>query len=138
MYSKVLKVVWIISMLAVLATLFYTYAGLSENMTLGLLEASLNKDWFFYFSLLLLAVFNATAFVLPRFLALERLIGWYYGLLSTLHLFLLSVFIFVYIINSQEKYDYTRLGPMVYGAFLLFMAWLLAFFFIRKDRQPVG
>lgn len=137
MYSKVLKVVWIISMLAASATLFYAYAGLQENVVMGWGGLVLDRSGLFYAVLLLMAVFNTSAILVSRLGFHQSVVGWYYGLLATLHLFLITVFIVVAILNSQEKYDFVNLGPMVIGTFLLFIGWLASFFFIRKS-DPVS
>lgn len=137
MYSKVLKVVWIISMVAAVATFFYSYASLQDLVSFGLEGVIIGKNTFFYISLLLLALFNTTAFIFPRLVNAEILRAWYYGLVAVFHLFLCSVFILVAILNSDERYDYTSVGPMVYGSFILLMGWILAFPILRY-RQSAG
>jgi len=136
MVSKVFKVLLIISLLAVSAVLFYTYASLGETVRLGDGAPVFSRSGFFYTSLGIIVLFNFLAFPLMKILRTDLQKAWYSGFLICLHLFLSAIFIFTAILNSNEKYDYSRLGPAVYGSVILLCVWILLYpallFYQRK------
>lgn len=127
MVSKIFKVLWIISLLAAVAVFFYTYASLQEVVNLGVDELPFSRTGFFYGSLAILVLFNGLSFPVRTLVSSDLRLGWFYGLLVCLHLFLSATFIFIGILNSNEKYDYLQLGPAVIGSFSLFCGWILLF-----------
>lgn len=136
MYSKIFKTIWVISLLAVTVTFLYAYATLPEAVSFGL--GSTTRGSFFYWALFLLGGMNCTAFILPKSLSRDALVAWFYGALATFHLFVIGIFVFIGIVNSNENYDYSRLGPMVIGSFVLFCGWLLALPWILKGKPSVS
>lgn len=135
MYSKIFKTIWVISLLAATGTFLYAYATLPETVVFGL--GTTSRGSFFYAALILLTVMNSAAFILPKLLDSDTLIAWFYGALATFHLFAVSSFIFLGVINSNETYDYSRLGPMVIGSFALFCGWLLVLPWVIRKKQAV-
>lgn len=127
MVSKVFKVIWIITLLMVCGVFFYAYSAIQEQVSLGTGAPVISKTLFFYLSVTLIAVFNGLAFTVVRFLKSDWQRSWFYGVLSCLHTFLSSTFIFVAIINSNERFNYLSLGPVLIGAFVLLVGWLLSF-----------
>lgn len=127
MVLKVFKVIWIISLLAVCAVFFYAYSTLQEQVVLGMDIPTISKTLFFYSFISIIAVFNGIAFGALKIFGDYWKRAWFYGLLTTLHLFLSATFIFLAIINSNERYDYGNLGPTVVGSFVIFILWILAF-----------
>ena len=138
MVSKVFKVIWIISLLAVVSVLFYTYAALGEQVSLGSGLPVISRSGFFYGALAVLTVFNAMSFPVMSMLKTALQQAWFYGLLICLHLFMSSVFIFAGILNSNEKYDYSRLGPAVYGSFALFCIWIVLYPIVLIYQRRLG
>ena len=126
MYSKIFRVIWIISFLAVLVVFFYAYAALQDTVHLGLGTLAVSRSGFFYFLLSLLALTNASGVASGKLLSDDFLKSWFYGLLASMHLFLIAALVFLAILNSNEQYDYSRLGPFVILAFGLFAGWMLA------------
>ncbi len=127
MVSKIFKVLWIISLLAAVAVFFYTYASLQDVVNLGVQQLPFSRTGFFYGTLAVLVLFNGLSFPVRSLVTSDLKLGWFYGLLVCLHLFLSAVFIFIGILNSNEKYDYLQLGPAVIGSFSLFCLWILLF-----------
>ncbi|MFZ9982240.1 MAG: hypothetical protein ACO3FI_09440 [Cyclobacteriaceae bacterium] len=125
MISKVFKVIWIITLLMVCGILFYTYSALSDQVSLGLKNTIVSRSVFFYGSIILIALFNGLAFSVVRVLKEDWKKSWFYGLLCCLHIFLSSTFIFIAILNSNERFDYIRLGPALAGSLILLVGWVL-------------
>lgn len=126
MIARIFKVIWIISLISVSVVFFYTYAALRSDVNLGVNLQSFNKETFFYLTVALIGVFNMLVFPVQRMLKSEFNISWFYGLLTCLHFFLISILIMLTVINSNEKYDYDNLGPILILSFALFSCWILA------------
>ena len=109
-----------------LAVFFYAYAALQESVQLGLGALTVSRSGFFYLVLSLLALTNGSGVASGRLLSVDFIKSWFYGLLASMHLFLIAAMIFLAILNSNEQYDYSRLGPFVILSFVLFAGWLLA------------
>lgn len=127
MVLKVFKVIWIISLLAVCAVFFYAYSTLQEQVSMGMELPAVSKTLFFYSFISIIAVFNGIAFGGINLFGQSWKKVWYYGVVTVLHLFLSATFIFLAIVNSNERYDYENLGPTVIGSFLFFVLWISAF-----------
>jgi hypothetical protein len=128
MILKIFKVVWFVSLLAMVGAFVYSYASWPEVVGLGE-EASaysLHKGMLFYLCLGLAGIFNAVVFVIPRFQFSEAFAAWFYGLVISFHAFFISVFIFITIFNSAENYDYAQVGPILYASTGLLLVWMAA------------
>ncbi len=126
MIARIFKVIWIISLISVSLVFFYTYAAIQSDVNLGVNIQSFDKETFFYLTVALIGLFNMLAFPVQRILKSDFNISWFYGLLACLHFFLISILIVLSVINSNEKYDYTNLGPLLILSFVLFSGWILA------------
>ena len=126
MIARIFKVIWIISLISVSLVFFYTYAAIQSDVNLGVNLQSFDKETFFYLTVALIGLFNMLAFPVQRILKSDFHISWFYGLLACLHFFLISILIVLSVINSNEKYDYTNLGPLLILSFVLFSGWILA------------
>jgi hypothetical protein len=109
----------------VCAVFFYAYSAFPDQVSLGFGEAVISKSVFFYSSVILIALFNGLAFTVVRFLKEDWKKSWFYGLLCCFHIFLSSTFIFIAILNSNERFDYLRLGPALAGSLILLVGWVL-------------
>lgn len=126
MIARIFKVIWIISLISVSLVFFYTYAAIQSDVNLGVNLQSFDKETFFYLTVALIGLFNMLVFPVQRILKSDFNISWFYGLLACLHFFLISILIVLTVINSNEKYDYTNLGPLLIMSFALFSGWILA------------
>lgn len=126
MIARIFKVIWIISLISVSVVFFYTYAALQADVKLGVNLQSFNKETFFYLTVALIGIFNMLVFPVQRMLKSEFNISWFYGLLTCIHFFLISILVMLTVINSNEKYDYDNLGPILILSFALFSCWILA------------
>lgn len=129
MVFRVFKVIWFFSLLATTTVLFYVYASLPEIVSLmeGAGSASISREHFFYIALAVLAAFNMLVFVLRRLYSIGEeawnVVAWFYGLVIFLNLFLLVSLSFASLINSGERFDYPRIGVIIYGSITLLAVW---------------
>ena len=125
MILTVFKVVWFVSLLAMTGVFIYCYASWPQVVNFSEQEgtATLDKGTLFYSCLALVAVFNALVFVVSRMKYSDAFSTWFYGLVASFHAFLVSGFIFITIFNSQEKYDYSMVGPTLYASIILLILW---------------
>jgi hypothetical protein len=125
MIVKIFKLIWLISLLVMLGVFVYCYASWPQMVSLSETEESqsVDKSVLFYVCLGLAGAFNAMVFVVTRFQFSHAFVCWFYGLVISFHVFFVSGFIFITIFNSNEKYDYSMVGPMVYGGIVLLLIW---------------
>jgi len=130
MILKIFKGVWFFSLVALFVLFFYIYAGLPEEVVFSETEGSLSisRNGFFYSSLVLFALVNTLVFVVSRLLSdgSQGFTSWFYGLVVTFNFFFLSSLGFMHVLNGGERYDYSQMGPMVYGSLILLCAWMLS------------
>ncbi len=130
MVLKITKAVWFFSMLVCLGVLLYIYASLGEIVTLldGEAPWTITRDAFFYVVMSSIAIMNVMAFVINKLYSAdaEEFKSWFYGLIVTLNIFFVIGLSFVSLINSGEKFDYERIGVVIYGSVLLIVLWTLA------------
>ncbi len=128
MILKIFKVVWFVSLLAMVGAFLYSYASWPQVVGIGEepLAYSLDKGILFYLCLGLTGIFNALVFVVGRYQFSEAFASWFYGLIISFHAFFISVFIFIAIFNSAENYDYAQVGPILYASTGLLIVWMAA------------
>jgi hypothetical protein len=146
MALKILKVIWFFSLLATLAVFMYVYASLPEAVVVSESGESftLSKEAVFYIALAMIAVSNALVFAVSRIYPKkdEDFIAWFYGMIACTNLFFIVGLSFVSLYNSGEKYDFSRLGVIIYGAVGLLLVWATSwplYSVVRKflSKQPV-
>jgi len=130
MALKIAKVLWVFSLLAVLAVFMYVYASLPETVVVNEngVAVSLSKETVFYIALALLGVSNALVFAVSRIFPEQEqgFKAWFYGLIILANLFFIVGLSFVSLYNGGEKYDYNRLGFIIYGSVSLVAIWTVA------------
>ena len=146
MALKILKVIWVFSLLGVMASFMYVYAGLPENVVVNENPETITvtKETVFYIALAIIAIANALVFAVSR-IYLEKdedFKAWFYGLIAFANLFFVIGLSFISLYNSNEKYDFARLGVIIYGSVGLLLVWATSWpvyslvqKFLRK--QPV-
>jgi hypothetical protein len=141
MYLKVFRAVWFISTLVVLTVLLLIYASLPETVMLqddGDSVLTISREIFFYTTLVSIAVINALAFVASKLVAEKILFRtWFYGMLTTLNLFFCIALSYIDLFNNGEKFDYGRIGFIIYGSVGLVVIWALSWPIVRfiwKDK----
>ncbi len=130
MIIKIFKGVWFFSLLATLGIFLYVYAALPETISLmrsGLAvpELTMTRNELFYLTVGVLTILNALVFVAAKVFARENeyFIAWIYGLVTFFNLFFVVALEFVNVSNSQERFDYQRIGYIIYTSIALVVIW---------------
>jgi hypothetical protein len=130
MAIKIFKVIWFFSLLGVLAVFMYVYASLPETVVINEnpQAVSLSKESLFYVALALIAVSNMLVFVISRTFPEQdyNFKAWFYGLVVCINLFFVIGLSFISLYNSGEKFDYARLGFIIYGSLVLLIVWSIS------------
>ncbi|HLZ17103.1 MAG TPA: hypothetical protein VKQ08_08680 [Cyclobacteriaceae bacterium] len=142
MALKVLKVIWFFSLLGGLAVFMYVYASLPETVVVNENQrtVSLSKETLFYIVLAVIAVANALVFAVSRIFPErdEHFKAWFYGLIGCTNLFLVTGLSFISLYNSGEKYDFGRLGVIIYGSVGLLSVWATSWPVYRILQRVFG
>jgi hypothetical protein len=146
MALKILKVIWFFSLLGVMAIFMYVYASLPENVVVieNRETITLSRETVFYIALALIAIANALVFAVSRIYSEKEsdFKAWFNGLVACANLFFVIGLSFVSLYNSNEKYDFGRLGVIIYGSIGLLLVWAASwplYQVVRRfvDKQPV-
>lgn len=132
MILKIFRVVWFFSILAVLGFFLYTYAALPDPLVIldGEEQLTIGKEVWFYAILALLAIFNMFVYVLRSLNRNkpegEGFVAWFYGLVICLNVFIIVTVSYISLFNGGERFEYERIGIIIYGSIALMVAWALA------------
>lgn len=140
MILKVFKAVWFLSLLGVLANLFYVYAGLPDQVSVaeegGATAYVMDKEALFYAALAFIGILNLLVYLFSKSITPdEGFRAWLHGLVITLNIFFVVGFSFIGLYNSAEHFDYTRIGPIIYGSVILVALWAIAWPIISISRR---
>ncbi|MCU0369080.1 MAG: hypothetical protein MUF39_09650 [Cyclobacteriaceae bacterium] len=141
MILKIFKGVWFFSLLGLLAVFFYVYASLPETVFFSEERETyaVSRDTFFYFFILTMALVNVLVFFIDKLFTrpVPGFHAWFYGLVISLNAFFFSTLLLTYVLNGGDRYDFTRMGPAVFGSMILILLWLIggSFYFILKKNQ---
>ena len=135
MYLKIFRAIWFLSMLAMLGMLLYIYAALPETVIVqsdGAETVSITRDAFFYAMLAAGGIINVLVYIIARLMpGASDFRTWFYGQVVTLNFFLIIALSFIHLFNTSEKFDYPRIGFIIYGSVGLVVLWALSWPFIR-------
>lgn len=146
MVLKISRGVWFVSTLATLASLLIIYASLPERVFLvqdGLEYISVNREAFFYIALVLITLVNSLVYVIRSlFFEEEGFRAWFHLLIVSLNVFFIVTLFFLSAYNTTERFDFQRVGFMVYGSVILIAVCALfwpVYTFLRKisSKQAV-
>lgn len=130
MALKIFKGFWFFSVVGLLLTFFYVYAGLPEWVTLSNegTQTSIPKNSLFYLSIGVMAVINTLVFIATRLPIQQKpdFKAWFYGLIITINIFFIASLGFLHVYNSGERYDYSGMAPAIYGSLFLVGAWIIS------------
>jgi hypothetical protein len=140
MILKVFKAVWFLSLLGVLGNLMYVYAGLPEQVSVaeqaGATAYVMDKEALFYSALAFILILNLLVYLFSKSITpSESFRTWLHGLVITLNIFFVVGFSFIGLYNSAEHFDYTRIGPIIYGSVILVALWAVAWPFYAIGRK---
>jgi hypothetical protein len=141
MILKIFKGVWFFSLLALFGIFFYIYAALPEEVVFTEAEETLSvsRNVFFYTAIVLFAIINVLVFVVSKLLSngSQGFSSWFYGLIITFNLFFLASLGFLHVFNGGDRYDYGRMGPIVYGSLILICSWMIAWPVYRMYKKII-
>jgi hypothetical protein len=130
MIAKVLRAVWFLSVMFSLGVLLYAYASMPVQLVVGEKDLSLtmvSRETVFYVALALFAFVNVFVYIVAKFKKGDNeFMGWFYGLIVTLNIFMVISLSFITVVNTGEKYDFSNVGYLIYGSIGLFVIWLLS------------
>jgi uncharacterized membrane protein YoaK (UPF0700 family) len=139
MALKIFKVLWVFSLLAVMALFMYVYASLPVTVIVNenSQPISVSKESLFYIALALIALTNAMVFAVTRVFPAEDadFKSWFYGLIIWINLFYVIGLNYISLYNSGEKYDYQRLGGVIYGIIAVVVIWVAAWPLYRIGQK---
>lgn len=139
MILKIFKAVWFLSMLAALANLLYVYAGLPEEVAVyedGQDVYYAAREGLFYAAMMTLAVLNVLVYLFSKKLTpSENFRTWLHGLVTTFNIFFVIGFSFVGLYNSSEKFDFSRIGWVIYSSVGLILVWMAGWPIVRLLRR---
>jgi hypothetical protein len=142
MVLKLSKGVWLVSVMAMLAALLFVYAGVPENVIVtqnGADYVYVGREVFFYVSLAVITLINSLVFMVSAMYKKDELLrAWFNGLVGVLNLFFIISLLLINSINSNEKFDYERIGFMIYGSVILVAVWAISWPIIALIRKFSG
>jgi hypothetical protein len=144
MVLRFFKGIWFISLLVVLASLLWVYAGLPEQVIVqedvsGRVEA--NREFLFYVLTFLIVVVNVLVYVFKK-LKNEEFRAWFHGVVISINVFLVLAMNVIQTYNSGENFNFSDIGFIIYGSLGLIVFWSLSwpvYSLYRKSlaKQPV-
>lgn len=130
MILKIFKAAWFLSMLVVLANLLYVYASLPEQVVLageGAEPYNIGREQFFYTAMTVIALANVIVYLFSKkLIPREDFRTWLHGLVITLNIFFIIGMSFTSLYNSAERFDFSRIGFIIYSSVGLVVLWALA------------
>lgn len=130
MMFKIFRAVWFFSLIGVLGALLYVYADLPENVIVqqdGIETVLISRDTFFYIVLAVLTVTNAMVYAIGSVYKHDTSFkAWFCGLIITLNLFFVVGLFLVNAYNSDERFDFSRIGFVIYGSVALMVLWAVS------------
>lgn len=130
MTLKLFKAIWFLSMLAVFANLLYVYASLPEQVSLmeeGVETYAIGREQLFYSAMVVIALANVMVYLFSKSIVPdENFRTWLHGLVITLNIFFIIGLGFISLYNSVEKFDFSRIGFIIYSSVILVVVWALS------------
>lgn len=130
MAQRIFKIIWFVSVMAVLGVLLYIYASLPETILLGDQPDGLqfSRSVFFYSAVGILAILNSSTLFISRLYPAQAAAfkAWYFGMVAVINLFFIVSMAFISVSNGSEKFDYESIGTIIYGVVALVLIWLVA------------
>lgn len=121
---------WFLSVLAVFVNLMYIYAGLPESVSIQHEESGsidINKEVVFYAFLTTVVLVNVLVYLISKLYQREEYFrAWFHGLIITINIFFVIAFSHLGLYNSTERFDYSRIGFIIYGSVGLIVLWAIS------------
>ncbi|HEY3430361.1 MAG TPA: hypothetical protein VGK39_06770 [Cyclobacteriaceae bacterium] len=130
MALKIFKALWFLSMLAVMANLLYVYASLPEEVSIreqGIDFYKVGRDQLFYIVMTVIALSNVVVYMFSKkVMPQEDFRAWLHGFVITLNIFFIIGLSFTSLYNSNENYDFSRIGFIIYSSVGLVVLWAIS------------
>lgn len=131
---------WFLSVLVLFAALLFNYAGWAEVLVVqedeGDNTVSMGREVFFYVMVAVFAIVNVLVYLVSKMFPKEEdFRAWFHGLVITINIFFIIAINLIGLYNSAEKFDYNRIGFIIYGSVGLVVTWAIAwpvYIFYRK------
>lgn len=130
MVLKVFRAVWFVSVMVLFASLLYHYAGWPDSLVIQEGEESqlsMGKEMLFYTLVIIIALINVLVYVVSNIYKHQLdLRAWFHGLITTINLFFVIALSLIATYNSNDVFDFSRIGFVIYGSVILVGIWALA------------
>jgi hypothetical protein len=130
MILRIFKGVWFVSLLVVMASLLWVYAGLPEQVIVqedagGRVEA--NREFVFYVLTFGILIINVLVYIVKKLYINDiDLRTWFHGLIITINIFLVLGMNVIQTYNSGENFDFSRIGFVLYASVVLIVGWAVS------------
>ncbi|HOO09373.1 MAG TPA: hypothetical protein PKW06_05505 [Cyclobacteriaceae bacterium] len=142
MVLKIFKALWFLSLLGFMVVFMYIYANLPQRVVFGqgVDAAGLSRNTVFYLVLGVVALVNVLTFVVSRFYGSrnEPFSSWFFGQVMVLNFFFCTVLGYFDVLNSGERFDFQRIGIVIYGSIFLMVAWAIGWPVYTLSRKIVN
>ena len=130
MVLKVFRAVWFVSVMVLFASLLYHYAGWPESLVIqegAGSQFTMNKETLFYTLVVVIALINVLVYAVSKvFKDQLDLRAWFHGLITTINVFFVIALSLIATYNSNDVFDFSQIGFIIYGSVILVAAWALA------------
>jgi hypothetical protein len=127
---KIFRAVWFLSVIVLFLSLLYGYAGWQEDIVIqedSTGKVIISREVFFYILVGVFVLVNVLVYLIGKmFPAQENFRAWFHGLIITINIFFMVAMGLVGLYNSTEKFDYSRIGIIIYGSIGLIVVWAAA------------
>lgn len=127
MLLKLFRVLWFLSVTALLASLLFRYAGWQEQVIVreeATGQTLVARDALFYVLTTVFLVVNVLVYVVKFFYPTQELFrAWIHGLVITINLFFIVALNLISQYSSSEHFDYSRVGVVIYSSVILIVVW---------------
>ena len=125
MVLKLSRLVWFVSVLAVLANLLYMYASLPETVVIQEDEyVAIGREWLFYILMISIVVINALIYLVKTMFPHEgSLRAWFHGLIITINIFFIIAMNALNVYNTTDTFDQSLVIYYVTGSLALILIW---------------
>ena len=125
MVLKLLKLVWFVSVLVVLANLLYTYASLPETVVVQEDEyVAIGRELLFYIMMISIVVINALVYLIKAMFPQQgSLRAWFHGLIITINIFIIIAMNALNVYNTADTFDQGLVIYYVTGSLGLILVW---------------
>lgn len=129
MILKIIKAVWFLSLMGLMAIFMYIYASLPQQVVIqeGAEMVTLSRDAVFYLTLGVVSLINVLVFVFAKLYgnSNEPFSVWFFGQIILLNFFFCTVLGYFNVLNSGEDFAFENLGVVIYGSIVLIIIWAI-------------